>query len=283
MKKNLKFITTSLFVALTLVAPASTMASSENPDETDCTHQTCSVTLGGVASDNKIPIFADAIGMGVKPSTLQLVCKEWYHIIRPKNNILKDKYIKAWHGVTPQNEKTSEQFLNGALIYRPVHTSEECNISIKFSASIAPFNKMFNLSKCGDADKDLVITTDPSVFFSEREDKIVILITLHSLAKKKLDTTCAPFKPIMKGWNEGTAPVGLFWRLGGWADLTWYDYLTSSSLSDISSRNLFENWSYVKASGGTGVPAGSCRSGYPHTVGRDWAASATSCYFYFIL
>ena len=238
MKKNLKFITISFFVALTLVAPASTLASSENLNETECKH----LTLVGVANDIKIKIFADAIGMGVKPSTLQLVCKEWYHIIRPKNNILKDKYIKAWHGVTPQNEKTSEQFLNGALIYRPVHTSEECNISIKFSASIAPFNKMFNLSKCGDADKDLVITTDPSVFFSEREDKIVILITLHSLAKKKLDTTCAPFKPIMKDWKEGIASVGIFWRLGGWADLIKYDYLTSSSLSDISSMNLFENW-----------------------------------------
>ncbi|MBA3813675.1 MAG: hypothetical protein H0X26_04175, partial [Alphaproteobacteria bacterium] len=43
-------------------------------------------------------------------------------------------------------------------------------------------------------------------------------------------------------WKEDTAPVGIFWRWGHWNNLTWYDHLTTASLDDISSKNLYENW-----------------------------------------
>ncbi|MBA3814719.1 MAG: hypothetical protein H0X26_09635, partial [Alphaproteobacteria bacterium] len=42
-------------------------------------------------------------------------------------------------------------------------------------------------------------------------------------------------------WKEDTAPVGIFWRWGHWNNLTWYDHLTTASLDDISSKNLYEN------------------------------------------
>jgi hypothetical protein len=46
----------------------------------------------------------------------------------------------------------------------------------------------------------------------------------------------------MKSWNAEQAPAGIFWRWGDEHNLTWFDYLVTSSLKGISGENLFENW-----------------------------------------
>jgi hypothetical protein len=42
--------------------------------------------------------------------------------------------------------------------------------------------------------------------------------------------------------GEWTAPFGIFYTWGGYEDLTWYDYLVSTSPEDISSKDLLDNW-----------------------------------------
>ena len=64
---------------------------------------------------------------------------------------------------------------------------------------------------------------------------LVVMVSTYGLinnlrAKKNGD---------VKNWKSAVAPVGLFWRWGNWEDLTWYNYLVTSSMEDLESNNLY--------------------------------------------
>jgi hypothetical protein len=102
-----------------------------------------------------------------------------------------------------------------------------------------------NLSTCGDTGNYLVITTDVERFFKvggDNQNRTVILIALRQSIEQEINAAAKPFASIMPGWDAAKAPVGIFWRRGNAPETSWFDYLTTSSLSSISSENLFENW-----------------------------------------
>ena len=140
-----------------------------------------------------------------------------------------------------------DKFLNGVLQYRhnpenrPTPESDEGMVTLKISDLTNMFDSGFGLSGCGDTASYLVITTSLAEFLAEHQGKFVIGIFPHFWVKKKIATTASPFSAIMEEWDGVNAPVGIFWRWGTWRD-TEFDYLTRSTLVDISSRNLYKNW-----------------------------------------
>lgn len=173
---------------------------------------------------------------------LACVNQETHQIIEHAKQV-KQPLWKVLQGITSvEDEETYQTFLNGKLVYRPTPGSDEGKIELKISDFLNPFKGTFNLSSCDYTSQYLTITTDPSVFFKRDTDKLNMLIAPHFLIHKYISTTTKPFENIMAKWKKDTAPVAIFWRCGSDDDLTWFDYLVSSSSSIMSSRNLYENW-----------------------------------------
>lgn len=97
----------------------------------------------------------------------------------------------------------------------------------------------------GNSAGKLLITLDPEIFFhvNEKSSRLLILIAPYSLIEDKIETTASEFKWIMEGWDAMKAPIGIFYRMERWKDLSRFDCLTSSSLEEISSKNLYKHWS----------------------------------------
>jgi hypothetical protein len=147
-------------------------------------------------------------------------------------------------------DETDQQFLNGKLVYRPNPNSDEEMIELPISDFQNIFEGKFDLSECGTAGTFFTITTDPGVFFkvAVKQTTVNILIALYPFIQKHLTNMTEPFGKIMQDWDNGIAPVGIFWRWGSESDLSRYDYLISSSLEEISCNNLYENWGSDKTS-----------------------------------
>lgn len=175
-------------------------------------------------------------------SNLALVCKEWQVLINDEMKVGMPSW-KAWYGVTPENEHIYQQFLNGTLIYRPDPQSDAGMITLKISDLTNPLEGTFDVLPCGDMGKYLSISTGyRKGMKSENKDKLEIWLTPRFMIEKKLKSSASHFKPIMGNWKEETAPIGILWSWGAWEDLSCYDYLTSAPPTDISSKNLYENW-----------------------------------------
>jgi len=104
-------------------------------------------------------------------------------------------------------------------------------------------NGTFDLSHCGDAGKYLSISTGYRRGKNPKNAiKAEIWVCPRFLIAKELDTTAAHFKPIMDNWQQEQAPIGLFWTLGSWNRMDWYNYLTTENPDNLSKTNLYENW-----------------------------------------
>jgi hypothetical protein len=133
-------------------------------------------------------------------------------------------------------------FYNGNFDYAPTNGSTP--VTSKFPG----LNKdgVVDLSTCGDAGKYLVITTSMNQFFKvgeENKDKTVVgIMPCYRVLQEIQNSPKHPFFPLMAHLNPDKAPVVLFWRWGNETNLTWFDHLTTASMREISSRNLYENW-----------------------------------------
>ena len=230
MNKNFKLLTAFFIIALTLATPQLLHATYGNLDDLPVELKSIIITRAAT----------DQCSDGEGPLNLALVCKSWRAIVQEDVNKQGDIW-KAWYGV-PNHEEIYRTFLNGKLIYRPIPGSDDGIVTLSISKLMNPFKSTFDLSALGGTDKFLVITTNISDFFAPHPDQVVIGFFPHFRVKRIVASTPDhPFKDIMEKWDGVAAPVGIFWRWGSY-DLTWYDYLTQSSLADISSRHLLENW-----------------------------------------
>ena len=138
------------------------------------------------------------------------------------------------------------RFLKGKLIYKPKTDSDEGKIEILFTSFLNPLEGTFDLSRCGDAGKYLSIATGyRKSKLSANKDKIEIWITPKFVMENALSTSATHYGPIMTS-DKWTAPIGIIWTYGNWADNDGRcDYLTNKQFDDISSKNLYENWKDV--------------------------------------
>lgn len=128
----------------------------------------------------------------------------------------------------------------GSLIY----TDEELKKKVfktrdltKNDGSIDLSNKIFD-----DLSDSLFITLIPKLFFrvNRASEKVNILFSRKSFIEKKIETLTKPFEPIMDTWDDDQAPLGIFFRMEKWNNLSWYYYLTHKNLHLISNMNLYE-------------------------------------------
>lgn len=193
-------------------------------------------------------IMVKAADKGTNPRHLAFVCCWWHDVLRENN--LPQGELK-YSAMNPFMQKCMQRywerrFYDGALLYRPTPGNDEGMITMDIASLRDPFCDTFDLSTCKDRSNFVVITTDMKRFFEvggKNQGRVVILFILHGLAAQKVKSTPNhPFASTMDGWNPDKAPVGIFWRWGNDANLTWCDYLTVRSLDGISSENLLENW-----------------------------------------
>lgn len=279
MKSNLKLITSSLIVALTLATPQLVHGTDTKADELEAKLSRITASSGDALVDSKLLNLNDtdqslslveeiidpyekslfgiivpdakdsivkyaAIEQILSPESkfdLALVCKDWLEIIIYDFDNQQDIY-KAWYGVI-EHEEAFQTFLNGTLIYRPIQDSDEGIIKLKISDLKNPLDGTFDLSQCGDAGKDLSISTGyRKGIRPENKKKLEVWLVPWFLIKKHLDSTACHFKDIMDDWDEKNAAFGIFFTSGHWNNLEWYDYLTRSTPYDITSKNLSDNW-----------------------------------------
>ncbi len=232
MNKNFKLLTASFIIALTLATPQLTHATCENLDALPV--ELKSIIIKRAATDQ--------CSDGEGPLNLALVCKSWRDIVNEDVN-KQGPIWKAWYGILG-NEAIFQRFFNGVLQYRPDPTNNDDMVTLYFSHFKKNlFNGTFGRPECVAAADMPLVTTSLSDFFAPHPDQVVIGFFPHFRAERIVASTPNhPFKAIMGNWDKNIAPVGIFWRWGSWNDLTWYDYLTQSSLADISSRDLYGNW-----------------------------------------
>ncbi|MBA3814031.1 MAG: hypothetical protein H0X26_06030 [Alphaproteobacteria bacterium] len=117
-------------------------------------------------------------------------------------------------------------------------------ITLKISDLINPLEGTFCLSEYGDTGKYLSISTGHRKGNKpENYEKLEICLAPKFTIAKNVKLSADYLQPIMGDWNEETAPIGIFWTLGACETSDGYDYLTNKPLNNISSKNLFENWS----------------------------------------
>jgi hypothetical protein len=136
-------------------------------------------------------------------------------------------------------EEIYRRFLGGRLIYKPDPKSDAGRIDLPIRDLVNPLEGTFDLSGCGNTGKYLSISTGyRKGVRADNTNKVEVWLTPKFLANKKT----AQHLQLMSGWNAEKAPVSVFWTLGKWTDLGWYDYLSVDSLENLSSENLFEKW-----------------------------------------
>lgn len=203
---------------------------------TDIPQEVRSLIIGQVAYEQ----FLDKI-----PMNLAFVCREWFKIIQGQMKVNEPNW-KAWHGVIG-HEDIYQQFLNVRLIYRPDPHSDKGMIQLKTSNLNNPLEGTFDLSKCGNAAQYLSISTGyRKGMKQENSNKLEIWFVPRFVIEKHINSLAGHFKRIRDDWEEETAPICILWTWGGWTDLCRYDYRTTS-VNDISSKNLFQNWADITA------------------------------------
>lgn len=173
------------------------------------------------------------------PDPLKLVCADWNSKITKElvhSGILIAYELSEYKGVW-------ERFLNGKLLYTPDGESDEEIIEMKISDFWNPLEGMFDLSRCGDAEYSLRISTgywkrkNP-----ENADKVEIWLTPRFLVEKESNESASHLKDVFPSkWAE-VAPVGVFWMWGEWDDFDSVDYLTTQNMNDLGSGNFYEKW-----------------------------------------
>jgi hypothetical protein len=128
-------------------------------------------------------------------------------------------------------KEIKEFFLKGILIYN--NNSGICRINLPISKMRNPLDNTFDLSRCGEADRYLTVSTGyKKEFKEENENKIEVWIVPRFLIEKEINTTAKHYQTIFNKWSP-TNPIGIFWTWGGWNDLGWFDYQITLSLDQI--------------------------------------------------
>jgi len=126
------------------------------------------------------------------------------------------------------------------LIYRPNEESDAGMIELRIADLTNPLGGTFDLSRCGDAEKSLCISTGyRKGKIAANANKIEVWLTPRFLIEKDLRSTAKHFEPIMTQWNPAKAPIGMMFTWGNWNDLSWYDYATGLSMTDFNQSNLY--------------------------------------------
>nr|MBA3814887.1 hypothetical protein [Alphaproteobacteria bacterium] len=239
MVNKLKLMSSFFLMGVTLAAPLSSHAMDMGTEFNEINSDTRKLIVTQAAYEQCLEE-KNPVTLNKTLGNLELVGTEWNGIIKDEMKLGQPSW-KIWHGITPKNEAIYQQLLNATLVFKPNPKKDDGMKSFKISTTL--FKGPLDLSECGDVVNNLVITTDPAVFFDKDhyKDKFLILMTIRSMIEKKINSTAWLLKWIMNDWKEDTAPVGIFWRWGHWNNLTWYDHLTTASLDDISSKNLYEN------------------------------------------
>lgn len=147
--------------------------------------------------------------------------------------------------------------LRGELVYtgKPEKRTFKIGDLLKEDGCIDLSNKQI----FEDSSEQVFITTDPAMFFhfDATSIKLAVLIAPKFLIEEKIETTASNFKPIMDKWNVDLAPIGLFYRMQRWNDLSCYYYLVAATARSLSKNDLFENLCAARWVGqGTHYPQG---------------------------
>ena len=152
------------------------------------------------------------------------------------------------------HEDIYERFLKGVLVYRPNEGSDVGKIELPIAALANPLESTFDLSKCGDTGQYLSISTGyRKVQTPANANKVEIWFTPRFLVDKEMPHL-APnhhMRQVIRSWDSARAPIGIFWTWGGWNatdHMMYCDYLTTESIEEVGSENLFKK--YQKATDG---------------------------------
>jgi hypothetical protein len=123
-------------------------------------------------------------------------------------------------------------------------------ITLPIAKLANPLEGTFDLSPCGDTGKYLRIATG---FRKDvkKDSKLEIWFTPRFLVEKELNASASHFQPIFGKWDARNA-VGIFWSWSNDA-LKKFDYLTTQTMDDLGSKNLYEKWRSGAAACGAGV------------------------------
>lgn len=166
------------------------------------------------------------------------VCKAWDKFLNEK------RYISPLYKSTIVNLQIlclDEIFHNGELIYLPSSDSDEGIIQLKISNLENPLAGTFDLSKCGNTQENLVISTG---FHPQEitENKMIIWIVSRKFIKEELEKGRATqFKMIFPQWKPNS-PIGIFWSFGG---CSIHEHINIIAIADnltlLSSKNLYDH------------------------------------------
>ncbi len=192
------------------------------------------------------------------PANFRLACKDWKTIIDESKDEKKEtafdqqgsfmqKCMNIWWG----------DLKNGILRYTDPETKQYTDLPFfdilsNFTTSKGTFDlsaksKYRNIRDC------IRITLSVKEFLKVEEDnksKVVTLLATRVMIESYINGE-NPFAEVLKNWPP-TIPVGLFWRYSSEAQLV-FDYLTTSSLSALSSMNLYQSFGRAWTCGFDGV------------------------------
>ncbi len=172
--------------------------------------------LEALDSANKIDSStANLAKLGYK---LALLTKNWKNIAKTGMQVNTPLW-KILHGIeTPEDEAIFQIFSKAKLVYKPDQNSDKGKIELLFSEFANPFNDTFDLSKCGNANEYIRITTSPSAFLAVEDTygnsfKTIVLIAPHFLINKYKYNSTTPkhFEQTLQNWNKAEVPFGIFY------------------------------------------------------------------------
>ena len=210
-------------------------------------------------------IYQQAIEDGEHPIDIELTCKTFRSILaqdtKDFNTNLKlnekDKSLlpfntrlaffeglKVHYNITTQDQiAVFNRIYNGKLIYKPDPNSDNMKIELLISALKHPFQGEFSLVKCDNTGEYLSINMGYRKRMNPKNArKIEIWIAPRFLIERERNTTAGHFEPTMKNWDTEKAHVGIFFTWGGWENLDRYDYSTTESMDEMSSRDLYQKY-----------------------------------------
>lgn len=183
----------------------------------------------------------------------------------------------ASHRVIPEIARGYEdiylRFLNGKLIYRPTEGSDEGMVVLPIADLANPLGGEFDLRNCGDTGRSLSIATGyRKVQNQTNANKLEMWFAPRFLVDKELPNMAANHHlrsiTTAGGWDAARAPVGIFWTWGNWDaayNMQHCDYLTSESMEELGTENLYKKWQKSRWAAQGGAVAG-CRGKISHYV-----------------
>ncbi len=158
---------------------------------------------------------------------------------------------RSSNDISVEHEEIYRQFLCGKLVYRPNPDSDDGKVEMLIADLVNPLEGDFNLAKCEkypDMDRILMISTGyrKAKEFSDANRTHVRIVPKFVIERDLRDprtaATAFPYKDIMKNWSE-ECPFGIFVTWGNWDEMSWYDYLITSTSEELSNNeSLYDNW-----------------------------------------